>query len=65
MASPLVGYLDHLRSGRTISLVVSVPQRKLMARYLLEHYAVSQRRACRLARLPRKTFRYVSKRPSQ
>ena len=36
-----------------------------MARYLLEHYTVSQRRACRLARLPRKTFRYVSKRPSQ
>jgi putative transposase len=45
--------------------VVSVPQRKLMARYLLEHYPVSQRRACQLSKLPRKTFRYQSKRPSQ
>ena len=44
---------------------MSVPQRKLMARYLLDHYPVSQRRACRLSKLPRKTFQYQSKRPSQ
>jgi putative transposase len=45
--------------------MVSVPQRKAAARYLLEHYGVSQRRACDLIRLPRKTFRYQSKRPLQ
>ena len=45
--------------------VVSVPQRKAMAPYLIDGYAVSQRRACRLAKLPRKTFNYVSKRPTQ
>jgi putative transposase len=45
--------------------VVSVPQRKLMARYLLDHYPVSQRRACRLSKLPRKTFRYQPRRPPQ
>ena len=36
-----------------------------MARYLLDHYRVSQRRACRMARMPRGTFNYVSKRPPQ
>ena len=36
-----------------------------MARYLIDGYAVSQRRTCRLAKLPRKTFHYVSKRPTQ
>ena len=51
--------------GRTISLVVSVPQRKLMVRYLLDHDGVSERRACRLAKLPRKTFCYESRRPSR
>lgn len=44
---------------------MSVPQRKLMARYLLDHYPVSVRRACRMSKLPRKTFHYQSKRPSQ
>ena len=45
--------------------MVSVPQRKAMARYLMDGYMVSQRRACRLAKLPRKTYHYVSKRPTQ
>ena len=44
---------------------MSVPQRRLMARYLLDHYPVSERRACHLAKLPRKTFRYTPTRPSQ
>ena len=44
---------------------MSVPQRKLMVRYLLDHYLVSERRACRLAKLPRKMLRYASRRRSQ
>ena len=44
---------------------MSVPQRKVMARYLLDHYGVSLRRACRIAQLPRKTLGYISKRPPQ
>ena len=38
---------------------------KAMARYLLDHYGVSPRRACRIAALPRKMFTYVPKRPPQ
>lgn len=45
--------------------VVSVSQRKAAARVLLSDYGISERRACRLVELSRKTFRYRSIRPSQ
>jgi putative transposase len=45
--------------------VVGVPQRKAAARYLIEHYPISERRACQVIKLPRKTYRYVPQRPDQ
>ena len=46
-------------------LSCSVPQRKAVVRYLRDHYSVSERRACRLAKLPQKTNRYTPRRPPQ
>jgi len=45
--------------------MVGVPLRKAAVRYLLAHYPVSTCRACALAKLPRKTFHYQPRRPSQ
>lgn len=45
--------------------MVTVPQRKEAARYLQTHYEVSERRACRMARISRTVHRYESIRPSQ
>jgi putative transposase len=45
--------------------MVGVSQRKAAARYLLEHYPISERHACRVVKMPRKTYRYVSQRPDQ
>lgn len=44
---------------------MSVPQRKAVARYLLSHYKVSQRRVCKLAKISSKALRYIPRRPPQ
>lgn len=45
--------------------MVSVPQRKAVARYLLSHYKVSQRHVSKLPGISTKALRYVPKRSSQ
>jgi len=45
--------------------MVSVSAKKSVARYLISSYQVSERRACNLAQLARKTYRYTSIRPPQ
>jgi putative transposase len=45
--------------------MVGVSQRKAATRYLLEHYDISERRACGVVKVSRKTYRYVSQRTDQ
>ena len=44
---------------------VKVKQRRHVVDYLLSHYAISERRACKTIRLSRSVHRYQSVRPSQ
>lgn len=45
--------------------MVSASRRRAVARYLVKHYAVSERRACRTVGLSRTVHRYVSRRPPE